>query len=309
MTSEKKKAQNFTDDDLNEKTNVLLRSPSYTKAYEDELFMQGDDARELRLLSEYLKAESAFDHKHILSTIIVFGSARILPPDRAAKVLAEAQANVEKNPDSAKALAGVAKAKERVELSRYYEMAREFAEIVSEHNQIYDMADHSDRVKYLDYVICTGGGPGIMEAANRGASDAGGISIGLNIALPFEQRPNPFITPDLCFQYHYFAIRKLHFMMKARALVVFPGGFGTFDELFEGLTLRQTRRMQALPIIMFGEKFWRTCINFEYLVETGMISPQDLELFTFVETPQEAWDAIREFYLKKKEKQATASAS
>lgn len=285
--------------DVNKQTELLLHSPSYVKAYEDEGFMQGEDGRELRLLAEYVKADSTFTHKNILSTIIVFGSARILPPEVAEKQLAEAEAEVTKNSDSARALAGVAKAKEKLSLSVYYEQARQFAEIVSEHNQIYDYDDNPARKHYLDYVICTGGGPGIMEAANRGARDAGGISIGLNISLPFEQRPNPYITPDLCFQYHYFAIRKLHFMMRARALVVFPGGFGTFDELFEGLTLRQTGRMQALPIIMFGEDFWKQCVNFEYLVKTGMISSKDLELFTFVKTAEEAWSAIRDFYLKK----------
>ncbi|MDO5552293.1 MAG: TIGR00730 family Rossman fold protein [Planctomycetia bacterium] len=285
--------------DTAELTNALLTSPSYIKAYEDEGFMQGEDARELRLLAEYVKADSTFNHRNILSTIIVFGSARILPPDVASKLLTDAESELARNPDSAKAHAAVARAREKVTMSHYYEMARRFAEIVSEHNQIYDYDSDPTHKHYLDYVICTGGGPGIMEAANRGAYDAGGVSIGLNISLPFEQRPNPYITPDLCFQYHYFAIRKLHFMMRARALVVFPGGFGTFDELFEGLTLRQTGRMQALPIIMFGEDFWRKCINFEYLAESGVISPEDLNLFTFVKTPDEAWTAIRDFYLKR----------
>ena len=137
-----------------------------------------------------------------------------------------------------------------------------------------------------------------MEAANRGAHDGGGVSIGLNISLPFEQRPNPYITPDLCFQFHYFALRKLHFLLRAVALVAFPGGFGTFDELFEGLTLRQTGKMQKLPIILFGEKFWRKCINFDYLAEVGVISPGDLDLFKIVETPEEAIDAILDFYGK-----------
>lgn len=284
--------------ELRENTEKLLNSPSYIKAYEDEKFMQGDDARELRLLSEYMKAEATFRHKNILSTIIVFGSARIPSPETAGALLQAAEKELAQDPQSVKVKKAVASAKEKVAMSRYYSLAREFAEIVSAHNQFYDILDGKNRPKHLDFVVCTGGGPGIMEAANRGAFDAGAVSIGLNIALPHEQAPNPYITHDLCFQYHYFAMRKLHFMMKARALVVFPGGFGTFDELFEGLTLRQTGRMQALPIIIFGKEFWQKCFNLDYLAETGMISPEDLDLFTYVDTPQEAWNAIRDFYVK-----------
>lgn len=283
--------------DIERKTKVLLKAPSYRKAYKDDDFMLGEDARELRLLSEYMKAASAFRRKRILSTIIVFGSARILPPDVAQENLDTIEKKLNEDPNSEPLKAECAKAKIACDFSKYYEEARKFSEIVSESNQFYTMED-PEPLRHLDYVICTGGGPGIMEAANRGAWDAGGVSIGLNISLPFEQKPNPYITPDLCFQYHYFAMRKLHFMMRARALVVFPGGFGTFDELFEGLTLRQTGRMQSLPIILFGEDFWRKCINFEYLAEVGMISPHDLDLITFVETADEAWDAIREFYAK-----------
>ncbi|MDO5581769.1 MAG: TIGR00730 family Rossman fold protein [Planctomycetia bacterium] len=283
--------------EIEQKTKTLLKAPSYRKAYKDEDFLQGDDARELRLLAEYMKADTAFRKKRILSTIIVFGSARIKSPKTARDNLEAVEKKLRSDPDSESLKTECAKAKTALEFSKYYEEARKLGEIVSECNQFYAMED-PEPLRHLDYVICTGGGPGIMEAANRGAWDAGGVSIGLNISLPFEQRPNPYITPDLCFQYHYFAMRKMHFMIRARALVAFPGGFGTFDELFEALTLRQTGRMQTLPIILFGEHFWRKCINFEYLAEAGMISPKDLDLITFVETADEAWDSIREFYTK-----------
>ncbi len=282
------------------KVQEIMSAPSYRKAYKDAQFLEGDDSREIRLLSEYLKADLAFHQKNILSTIIVFGSARIKSPETAQLHFKEAEAELKKNPESAEAVKNMSKAREELELSAYYKQAGEFSRIVTEYNNLYNPNPNDKNYGHpYHYVICTGGGPGIMEAANRGASDAGGISIGLNISLPFEQKPNPYITPDLCFQYHYFAIRKLHFMLRARALVVFPGGFGTFDELFEGLTLRQTGRMQNLPIIMFGENFWRSCINFEYLAKTGMISTKDLDLFHFVNTPEEAWSIIRDFYAHK----------
>ena len=178
-------------------------------------------------------------------------------------------------------------------MSVYYEQARAFGKLVSEENQA-----NSDGLanNIFDYVICTGGGPGIMEAGNRGAKEAGALSIGLNIKLPFEQCPNPYISPQLCFQFHYFAIRKLHFLLRAKALVVFPGGFGTFDELFEALTLRQTEKMQKLPVIIFGKEFWEKTINFNNLVDTGVINREDLELFKYVDTPEEAWEMIQAFH-------------
>lgn len=289
--------------DREEKVAKILKSDSYQKAYRDERFLHSDDARELRLLSEYIKPESYLRRYNVLSTVIVFGSARIISPDDAQKKLAEAEARLAREPGSDKARHDVSVAKEKVALSGYYEKARRFAELVSERQTEIgpDGKRRFDADAARKYVICTGGGPGIMEAANRGAHDAGGISIGLNISLPFEQQPNPFITPDLCFQFHYFALRKLHFMLRAVALVAFPGGFGTFDELFEGLTLRQTKKMQRLPIILFGEEFWRKSIHFEHLAETGVISPEDLELFKFVETPDEAIDAILDFYGKTRE--------
>lgn len=278
-----------------ERIEAIIESPSYRKAYEDDEFLRSSEAREIRLLAEYAKPESELRRHKILSTIIVFGSARILPPDKAEALLREAEKKLAAKPDSAERAREVAAAKEKVAMSGYYEKARRFAELISRGYQMLDFPTERDQ-RILKYVVCTGGGPGIMEAANRGAADAGGVSLGLNITLPHEQQPNPYITPELCFQFHYFAIRKLHFLLRAAALVAFPGGFGTFDELFEGLTLRQTGKMQSLPIILFGEKFWRKCVNFDYLVESGMISPEDLHLFKFVDTPEEAVEAIIDYY-------------
>ena len=176
------------------------------------------------------------------------------------------------------------RAKNLVERSRYYDAAREFARVVSS-------VAHDNH--FRDYVITTGGGPGIMEAANRGAADVDAKSVGLNIRLPHEQQPNPYITPDLCFQFHYFAVRKLHFVLRAKALVAFPGGFGTLDELFDALTLRQTGRMQAIPIILFGREYWRHVIDFQYLADQGTIADADLDLIDYAETAAEAWEIIR----------------
>lgn len=282
----------------NKRVKAIMDSPSYRRAYEDVEFLTQSESRELRLLAEYIKPETQLRRHKILSTIIVFGSARILPPDVAQEKLREAQKKLAERPHSADFKREVAAAQEKVAMSGYYEKARKFAELISRGYQMLEFpTERSER--FLKYVVCTGGGPGIMEAANRGAADAGGVSVGLNITLPHEQKPNPYITPDLCFQFHYFSIRKLHFLLRAAALVAFPGGFGTFDELFEGLTLRQTGKMQKLPIVLFGEDFWRKCVNFEYLVETGMISPEDLELFKFVDTPEEAVEAIIDFYEKR----------
>ena len=271
----------------------LIDAPSYVFAYEDEKFLNSPEARPYRVQLEIVKPEIILKAQHIDSTIIVFGSARFLPGDVAQNYLRAVEEQLAADSDNKSLQAKLRDAQCKLKFSKYYDLAREFAQIVSKFNQ---NAAPNSGYKRHDFVICTGGGPGIMEAANRGAYDVGATSVGLNIALPFEQKPNPYISKDFCFQFHYFGIRKLHFMLRAKALVVFPGGFGTFDELFEGLTLRQTHRMQQLPIILFGEEFWRTCINFDYLVESGVISPEDIELFTFVETPQEAWDAIVEYH-------------
>jgi len=273
--------------------NPHLTSPSYEIAYEDLNFIRSDAARAVRIQLEMDKPEWFMRHAGVRSTIIVFGSARFVSPNRARRHLEEANQRFAADPKCEKAKDAVTKAKREVETSVYYEQAREFARIVSAETMAKYPPDYQGP---FDYVICTGGGPGIMEAANRGAHDAGAMSIGLNIKLPYEQRPNPYMSPHLCFQFHYFNVRKLHFMLRAKALVCCPGGFGTFDELFEGLTLRQTERMQLIPIVLLGTEFWKKCVNFGYLVETGVINRDDLELFHFTDSPQEAWNMIKAFY-------------
>ena len=221
----------------------------------------------------------------IRSTVVVFGSTQIVEPAAARRRLDEAEAASGGRAGRSAAPAGGGAGEDNcVERSRYYDAAREFARLVSAASQGND---------FRDYVITTGGGPGIMEAANRGAADVGAKSVGLNIRLPHEQQPNPYITPDLCFQFHYFAIRKLHFVLRAKALVAFPGGFGTLDELFDALALRQTGRMQAIPIILFGREYWRQVIDFQFLADQGTIDDEDLDLVSYAETAAEAWEIIR----------------
>jgi len=219
--------------------------------------------------------------------VVVFGSARTLPEDVAHRRLEEALARLDANPEDPEAQEAVRLARRDLKMSRWYEEARRFSAIVSQ---------HVEEAGRDDFVVMTGGGPGIMEAANRGAHETGVRSIGLNITLEHEQYPNPYISPEFCFRFHYFAIRKMHFLMRAKAMVAFPGGFGTMDELFEVLTLVQTGKMPRIPIVLVGHEFWDNFINFEWLVEMGTISPKDLELFTVVDTAQEAVAAIHEFY-------------
>ncbi len=237
------------------------RSPSYRLAFDDAEFLCRDELRPVRLQLELLKPEMFMEEYGIESTVVLFGGARIPEPSKKDSARTETLA----------------------ELSRYYDEAREFARL---------MTLRSKRNNHREGVIVTGGGPGVMEAGNRGAADAGGVSIGLNIVLPHEQAPNEYVTPELCFNFHYFAVRKMHFLMRAKALAAFPGGFGTMDELFETLTLIQTGRMERIPVLLFGEAFWRRIVNFEALAEAGTISRDDLELFCFVETAQEAVEAI-----------------
>lgn len=270
-----------------------IKSPSYEIAFQDPNYILSNHARSIRIQLEMEKPEWYMQQLGIRSTVIVFGSARFVSPNRAQRHLAAALKELEAFPHSEEAKDAVTKAQRQVETSVYYEQAREFARIVSQETMEQYPPDYEGP---YDYVICTGGGPGIMEAANRGAHDAGAQSIGLNIQLPFEQHPNPYMSPHLCFQFHYFNVRKLHFMLRAKALVCAPGGFGTFDELFEGLTLRQTERMQIIPIILLGSEFWKKSVNFDYLVETSVINRDDLELFHFTDSPQEAWDMIKAFY-------------
>ena len=265
-------------------TEDILRDAAYRLAYEDHDLMAEDDLRPVRLQLELIKPERALRNQAIHSTVVVFGSARILAPDVAEQQLKEALASHRDDPASEQQ---VQEAERRVHWSRYYAQARRFSELVSQQFQ---------RQGRRDFVVVTGGGPGVMEAANRGAFNIGARSAGLNVTLPREQKPNPYITPDLAFRFHYFAIRKMHFLMRARALVAFPGGFGTLDEVFEVLTLVQTRKMQNLPIILFGREFWSRAIDFDFLAAEGMISPQDRTLFRFVETAEQAVSILKEFY-------------
>ena len=267
-------------------TTPQTRSPSYRLAYRDTDFLLRDELRPVRLQLELLKPELVMKEHNIENTIIIFGSTRISDPEVAEKQLADAEAMALKDPTD-EALARKATIIRSIAVnSKYYEEARRLSYLISQ-------AGKSDD---LNFVVITGGGPGIMEAANRGACDAGTESIALNIVLPFEQEPNEYITPTLCFQFHYFAIRKMHFLIRARALVVFPGGFGTLDELFETLTLIQTKKIKPIPILIFGREFWDRIVRFDVMVEEGVISPEDLDLFQYVETAEEACEIILRNY-------------
>lgn len=265
----------------------LQAHPSYQLAFTDDDFLMQDELRHVRLQLEYLKAQTILEQHQIKATIVVFGSARFVSPEQASYLLAQAQQQLAQQPDDAAAQQALATAKRQVRNSRYYLEAQRFAHLVT---------SHSLQCPKTAVTIISGGGPGVMEAANRGAYEAGGQSIGLNIVLPHEQQPNPYITPEFCFQFHYFAIRKMHFLQRARALVAFPGGFGTLDELFETLTLLQTGKAAKVPVILFHEQFWRRLINFDLLVEEGLIHPQDLALIRFVDSAEAAWQAICDSY-------------
>ena len=267
------------------------RSESFKLAFDDPEFMLRDELRPVRLQLEIMKPEIIQQELGINSTVVMFGGARIPEPETAAKRLQEAEMQAKREPLSDMADLRVICAKSVLDKSHYYEEARELARLITEHC----LKDDN-----CDLVVTTGGGPGIMEAANRGAYEAGGRSIGLNIVLPHEQAPNEYITPELSFQFHYFAMRKMHFLMRARALVAFPGGYGTMDELFETLTLVQTRKIKPLPVILFGTDFWKRAINFDFLVTEGVIAPEDKNLFHCVEKADEAWKIIREFHYNNK---------
>ena len=262
---------------------AILASSSYIPADRDAEFMQREELRPLRLGLELLKPEIIQREQGILSTIVVFGSARLQDPTAAELALLTAEREAAEHPNDQVRQRQVAVTRRQRDLSKYYDVAREFARLVSSSCQIDGRCD---------YVIVTGGGPGIMEAANRGAFDVQAKSIGLNITLPHEQRPNPYITPELCFQFRYFALRKMHFLIRAKALVAFPGGFGTMDELFETLTLIQTGKVTGVSVVLVGQAFWDRLINWQMLVEEGLISQQDRQLFHYAETAQEAWDVI-----------------
>jgi uncharacterized protein (TIGR00730 family) len=264
---------------------TILGSPSYTLAERDVAFLARPELRPVRLQLELLKPEMALADRGIDATIVVFGSLRILERralEEARQSLADALAG---KPGDPRLVRQLAKVERLLAKAHYYDAAREFARIAS-----------SRPAGSRKFVVVTGGGPGILEAANRGAYDAGAPSIGLNITVPEEQVPNPYITPELCFQFHYFALRKMHFLLRAAALVVFPGGFGTLDELFDALTLRQTRRMQEIPIVMYGRSYWDRVIDFQFLADEGAISDEDLELISYAETPLEIWNVIARFH-------------
>jgi uncharacterized protein (TIGR00730 family) len=251
---------------------------SYRLAFTDTEFLLREDLRPVRMQLELLKPELVQREHGIESTIVIFGSARIASAERSREQLDAARAGGDAQ--------AVRRAEAMLGVSHYYEEARRFAALVSRRS----------RALATPIYVVTGGGPGIMEAGNRGAHEVGAKSIGLNIVLPHEQEPNPYITPQLCFQFHYFGLRKMHFVMRSIALVCFPGGFGTLDELFETMTLIQTGKSRQRPILLFGRDFWRSLINFDHLVDTGMISPGDLGLFHYVETAEEAWAVLSDHY-------------
>lgn len=246
------------------------RSSSYKLAFADLDFLSSEELRPLRLQLELMKVEMALSDRDIRSTVVLFGGARIPAPGQEAWA---ARNEVQKRNLEAASI--------------YYDEARQFARLCAQWSAEFD---------HREYVVVTGGGPGVMEAGNRGADDEGAPSIGFNIVLPHEQAPNAYVTPDLAFNFHYFAIRKMHFMMRAKAVAVFPGGFGTLDEFFEAVTLIQTGRMARIPVLMFGAEFWRKVINFEALAEFGTIAPEDVELIRFVDTAEEAFDIVKAYY-------------
>ncbi len=281
------------DPEAHERIQAIIDSPSYVRADQDMRFLERDDLRPSRLAFDYLKAELILKEHGIRSTIVLFGGTRIVEPAAARRRLERARvaAGEAAGEAATEAAARELRVAERVlEKSRYYDVAREFSRLVSR---------ECGTASGGDGVIVTGGGPGIMEAGNRGATDVGAKSIGLNITLPHEQYPNPYITPELCFQFRYFAMRKLHFMMRACALVAFPGGYGTFDELFDTLTLVQTGKIEPVPVVLVGRDFWTRAFDAPFLAEEGVIDADDVDLFSFAETAEEIWALIRGWYAER----------
>ena len=258
-------------------------SPAYKLAFQDMDFLLREDLRPVRFQLELLKTQVILDEAHIGSTFVFYGSARIPEPEKAQALLDLA------TDDKSRAIAQRLVAK-----SKYYDMARELAQLASNFPR--------DEAGKRHFVVCSGGGPSIMEAANRGAADVHAESIGLNIVLPHEQAPNPYVTPSLSTQFHYFALRKMHFLLHARALAAFPGGFGTFDELFELLTLIQTGKIEPIPVLLFGREFWERVVNFEALVEEGVVSERDLGIFRYCDSAAEGWAVVQQFYRERQEK-------
>lgn len=269
------------------KVERIIRSESYRRADEDIDFLNSDETRGVRLQIDYLKPQVLLDRHGIDHTIAVFGGSRIVEPAAAAQAAERLRQTVRERPGEEELGARLARAERILEKSRYYEVAREFGRLVGESGE----GPEDCRV-----VVVTGGGPGVMEAANRGAHEAGAKTIGLNIDLPDEQYPNPYVTPDLCFRFHYFALRKLHFLLRAKALVAFPGGLGTLDELFETLTLIQTRKIEPIPVVLVGHDYWHRAFDFDYLLDEGVIDVEDHELFWFAEEANEVWEGILSWY-------------
>ena len=279
--------QNRSDDPelVRKNLELIISSNNYQLAHEDRELLNSDEMRGVRMLLEINKPEKILEEQNILSTIIVFGGASLTDKSSIDHRLELAKNSLTKDPSSSDLQREVTRLKNLQSISHYYDSAREFAKIVSRQNQ----KEHCN-----SHVIVTGGGPGIMEAANRGAFDADCKSIGLNISLPNEQHPNAYITPGLCFKFNYFALRKFHFVMRSVAAVFFPGGFGTFDELFELLTLRQTGMKTEIPIILFGRDYWSKVINFQFLSDHGLISDEHMNLFQYADSASEAWDIIKQ---------------
>jgi uncharacterized protein (TIGR00730 family) len=271
------------DPDALRRVQEILKAPSYRPADEDTDFLSRDDVRGVRLQMDYLKTQLLLREHRIEHTIVVFGSTRICEPAAARRTVEALRSALAADAGHADLTRRLAIAERILAKSHYYDVAREFGRTVSEANQ----KRHGDHT-----VILTGGGPGIMEAANRGAFDVGAKSVGLNVSLPHEQYPNPYVSTELCFSFHYFALRKLHFLLRAKALVAFPGGYGTFDELFEVLTLIQTRKIKPIPVVLVGESYWQRAVDMEFLVDEGVIDLEDRELFWFAETAQDIWDGI-----------------
>ena len=280
-------SQNRSDDQelVSKNLELIISSSNYQLAHEDRELLNSDEMRGVRMLLEINKPEKILEEQKILSTIIVFGGASLSNKSSIDHRIELAKNSLTKDPSSSNLKRELTRLKNLQSISHYYDSAREFAKIVSRENQ----KEHCN-----SHVIVTGGGPGIMEAANRGAFDADCKSIGLNISLPNEQHPNAYITPGLCFKFNYFALRKFHFVMRSVAAVFFPGGFGTFDELFELLTLRQTGMKTEIPIILFGRDYWSKVINFQFLSDHGLISDEHMNLFQYADSASEAWDIIKQ---------------
>jgi len=278
------------DPECAQKLEAILNSPSYVPAVKDSDLISSDEARGVRLELEFLKPHSILKEHNIQHTIVVFGSTRIVEPKTAQQNVDKLKQECASKPDNKDLKQKLLVAERILARSHYYNIAREFSNLVTESSNGYTNSQ---------LVVMTGGGPGIMEAANRGAHDANGKTIGLNITLPREQYPNPYVSPELCFQFKYFSLRKMHFMLRARALIAFPGGYGTLDELFETLTLIQTRKITPIPVVLVGKEFWQQIFNIDFMVSEGVIDSEDRDLFWYAETADEIFNGLKQWYIQK----------